>query len=121
VVFGLVAFSLWMMGQLGIVTGLIALVVLLFGSLAVANAGARSGDFNEDIVRALPIIGALYLWLFKPSTYYRIDTMEMFQQAVHNAVLEVIDAMTTEKGVRALSDSDRKPFMREFYQRKAAS
>ena len=45
--------------------------------------------------------------------------MSMFQKAVHNAVLEVID-VTAEKGVRALSESDRKPVMREFYSKKFA-
>jgi hypothetical protein len=53
-------------------------------------------------------------------TYYRIDTTLMFQKAIHNAVLEVIDEMTTAKGLRALGEHDRKPVMREFYQRKAA-
>jgi hypothetical protein len=43
----------------------------------------------------------------------------MFQKALHNAVLEVLDELTTANGVRALTDSDRKPVMREFYQRKA--
>ena len=56
----------------------------------------------------------------RPATYYRIDTMLMFQKAVHNAVLEVIDEMTTANGLRALGESERKPIMREFYQRKAA-
>ena len=46
--------------------------------------------------------------------------MLMFQKAVHNAVLEVIDEMTTANGLRALGESERKPIMREFYQRKAA-
>lgn len=46
------------------------------------------------------------------STYYRIDTELMFQEAVHRAVLEVIDGMTSSKGVRALSEFERKPILR---------
>jgi hypothetical protein len=40
-------------------------------------------------------------------TYYQIDTEGMFQGAVHASVLEAIDYMTTTKGVRALSESQR--------------
>jgi hypothetical protein len=36
----------------------------------------------------------------------------MFQQAVHNAVLEVMDCMTANKGIRALSETERKPIMK---------
>ena len=52
----------------------------------------RDGVFAcEDIVLAMPIIGNLYERIFQPTTYYKIDTMLMFQQTVHNAVLEIID------------------------------
>lgn len=37
-----------------------------------------------------------------------------------NAVLEVVDEMTTAKGLRALGEFERTPIMREFCQRKAA-
>jgi len=117
VLFGMISFSLWMLWQFGLVAGTIVLSAVVFGGLAVVNTMAAAGDFNDDIVRVLPVIGLLYLWLFKPSTYYRIDTMQMFQTAVHNAVLEVIDNMTADKGIRALSESERKPVMREFYRK----
>lgn len=109
-----------MLGQFGFVLGPLVFALLLFGGLAVANTMANNGEFNENIIRELPILGTLYTWLFKPVTYYRIDSIEMFQQAVHNAVLEVIDAMTTEKGIRALTESERKPIMREYYSHKGA-
>jgi hypothetical protein len=38
----------------------------------------------------------------------------MFQDAVHNAVLEVVDCITASKGVRALSEAERKPIMKRF-------
>jgi hypothetical protein len=38
----------------------------------------------------------------------------MFEKAVHNAVLEVVDRMTASKGIRALSESERKPIMKRF-------
>jgi hypothetical protein len=57
----------------------------------------------------LPVIGWLLLVLFYRDTYYRIDTRLMFQGAVHEAVLSVVDAMTTAKGLRALSPDERAP------------
>jgi len=68
----------------------------------------------EESVLAIPILGAVYKALFKPVTYYRIDTALMFQEAVHRAVLEVIDGLTTVKGIRAMSEMERKPIMKQF-------
>jgi hypothetical protein len=50
--------------------------------------------------------------LFGRETFYKIDTALMFQDAVHNAVLEVIEGMRSAKGIRALSELERKPVMR---------
>jgi hypothetical protein len=114
---GLVA---WTLNQLGLFWGTMAICLVVPGVLALINNMATEGTLNDDFIRVLPIIGPLYEWLFKSATYYRIDTTLMFQKAVHNAVLEVIDEMTTAKGLRSLGEGDRKPVMREFYQRKAA-
>jgi hypothetical protein len=51
---------------------------------------------------------------FVRETYYKLDTAMMFQESVHNTVLEVIDGLTSAKGIRALSESERKPIMRNF-------
>lgn len=71
---------------------------------------ARMGKADPELaVLAMPLIGAFYKAVFAPDTYYRIDTMLMFQSMVHSAMLDVIDGLTTQKGVRGLSDDDRKP------------
>jgi hypothetical protein len=62
----------------------------------------------------MPIVGWLYERIFAPDTFYAIDNALMFQEAVHNAVLEVMDCMTEAKGMRALSESARKPIMKRF-------
>src|SRR5205807_1402941 len=49
---------------------------------------------GETTILRIPLVGWLYERVFAPETYYAIDTALMFQQAVHNAVLEVIDCMT---------------------------
>ena len=102
----------------GFFLGIFLFVFLIFGGLATAKVLAGDGQFDDGVVRALPILGTLYEWLFEPATYYRLDSMRMFQEAVHNAVMEVIDSMTTSKGLRLLSESERKPIMHKFYDRK---
>lgn len=53
----------------------------------------------------------------KPWTYYRVDAATMFQTATHSAVLEVIDHITSAQGLKPLPEVERKPVMREFFQR----
>lgn len=96
-------------------------------TFAVCAAPFGSGFFvsswllqKRSFVQALaevPLIGFFVRWLVRPITYYTFDTALMFQSAVHAAVLEVIDAATSEKGIRALSELERKPILREFYNR----
>jgi hypothetical protein len=64
---------------------------------------------------SLPFIGPVLIWLFRPETYYRVDTALMFQSSVHSAVLEIIDQITQAKGLRALSEEDRKPIMKDLF------
>ncbi len=68
----------------------------------------------DDGLVAMPLLGPIYERIFRPQTYYKVDTALMFQDAVHNAVLEVIDQISTVKGIRPLSEFERKPIMREF-------
>ncbi len=68
----------------------------------------------QGCFQALPIVGPFFA---RRATYYRIDTALMFQSAVHDAVLEVVDELTSAKGLRALSELERKPILREFFQR----
>lgn len=69
------------------------------------------------LIRSIPVIGRIFERFSPSATYYKIDTALMFQQAIHAAVMEVIDGMTKAKGLRALSESERKPILRDFHQR----
>lgn len=51
----------------------------------------------------------------KPWTYYRVDAASMFQTATHSAVMEVIDSITSAQGIKGLTEAERKPVMREFF------
>ena len=66
------------------------------------------------LVSLIPLLGPLLILWFRRETYYKRDTAQMFQDLVHSAVLEVIDGMTTAKGIRSLSGPERKPIIREF-------
>lgn len=81
---------------------------------------SEKGGMIEDAILQIPIVGYVYSKLFNPITYYKIDTATMFQEAVRLSINEVIDAMTKEKGIRGLSELERKPMMRDFYQKQIA-
>lgn len=66
---------------------------------------------------AVPLVGWLWRILFLPRTYYRLDTEAMYRAAVHGAVMEVVDAMTEAKGLRKLSEDERKPVLQDFMRR----
>jgi len=65
----------------------------------------------------IPFIGEPLLRALKPPTYYNLDTSLMFQESVGQAVLEVFDSITAGKGVRSLSESERKPILRDLFKK----
>lgn len=99
---------------IGLAFGLVGLPIL-FTIFVYMMSNATEGW--DDALVAMPFLGPIYERIFRPQTYYKIDTYLMFQSSVHSAVLEVVDQMTTAKGLRALSESERKPVMKEFHQK----
>ncbi len=76
------------------------------------------GDFEAGWLTYLfniPILGPIIRGLFKPVTYFRIDTGLIFNCLVHGAVLEAIELLSKPKGLRALTPEERKPEMRNFF------
>jgi hypothetical protein len=75
------------------------------------------GERPRGLWRLLAHVPALELlarlW-FRPQTHYAIDTALMFQEAVHSAVLEVVDGLTNARGLRRLAEPERRPVLREF-------
>jgi len=66
----------------------------------------------------LPYVGRFFAILgsfAKPLTYYRIDTALMFQSVTHGAVLTALESVIDAKGMRALTDVEKKPIMRDFF------
>lgn len=75
----------------------------------------REGDLiDEDEVLALPYVGWLYQLIFSPVTYYRMDTAIMFQESVRAAVMEMVEQVRNEHGLRALSEEEKRPRLRDL-------
>lgn len=68
----------------------------------------------DGLLSAVPILGPVYKWIFARETYHSVDTMLMYQSFVSGVVTEAIDKLTTAKGLRALTDEEKKPIMRSF-------
>lgn len=69
------------------------------------------------IISKIPFAG---LWLadkLYPVTHYRTDTASMFMTYAQSSVLKVIDDITNNKGVRTLSESERKPVLNNIFAR----
>jgi len=61
------------------------------------------------------LFGIIRPLFFPPRlTYYRYDTAQMFYRAVHAAVIEVIQGLRSEQGLRLLTEDETKPIMRGF-------
>jgi hypothetical protein len=101
--------------KLGMVIGLIMFLIALLASLAGVEHAARAGNSDlEEAVQAIPGVGAMYNSLFKPVTYYSLDTAIMFQESVSKAVGTVIANERNAQGLRALSPEEERPQIRDL-------
>lgn len=115
IIFGYLAVLGLFMKWFGFMRGPIIFVFLVpIGLLILSRMGTPQAD---DFISMLPLIGPFYIRFFRPTTYYRIDTSEMFQSSVRKAVMDVVDEMTTSKGLRGLTELERKPVLRDFFKR----
>ena len=71
----------------------------------------------ELLISKIPFVGNYLAQAFFPVTYYSIDTSSMFLTYAQSSVLKVIDTITNDKGVRSLTESERKPVMQNIFKR----
>jgi hypothetical protein len=76
------------------------------------NSGLATLD---AILLKAPVIGPIYDRFFRPLTYYRIDLIHAYAAAVHSALLEIVDEITQARGLKPLSEDERKPIMKALY------
>jgi len=76
------------------------------------------GKWPQPFLKTLSrirVIGAVADSFVRPATYYSIDTALMFQSAIHSTVLEIIDEISARRGIRLLSELERKPTLGGLY------
>lgn len=61
------------------------------------------------------IAGIIYVINVTKLTFYKIDTALMFQEAVHQSLLDAIDCATSARGIEPLSELERKPVMHALF------
>jgi hypothetical protein len=61
-------------------------------------------DVTKKLLRRIPALAPMT----DKKSYYQIDTEAMFKSFVHSGMLEAIDEMTNSKGVRALTELERR-------------
>lgn len=70
--------------------------------------GERVGWLRK-ILFATPLIGSYFLKQYQHKTYYILDKEDMFQRATHQAVLDAMNMMTSDKGIRGLTELEKQP------------
>lgn len=71
----------------------------------------------QVIISKIPLVGRWVARKWYPVTYYKIDTASMFMSYAQASVLKVIDNITNDKGVRALTEAERKPILNNIFVR----
>lgn len=69
------------------------------------------------LISKLPFIGGWLARKLFPVTFYKIDTTSMFMTYAHQSVLNVVEAITKEKGTRTLTEAERKPTLNNIFKR----
>lgn len=93
---------------------IVSLPVVLFVIGFFIHDGALGSDVEALVIDA-PVFGWLYLKIFGPGTYYKVDTVQTFQAAVHAVVQDAVTEVLTAKGVRLPPELEKKPVMRELF------
>jgi hypothetical protein len=92
----------------------LALLAILIVSSALALLARYRVFGPEENILAVPVIGWIYDKLFSPITYYSLDTALMFQESIRRSVNEVIDELLEGQGLRALSEDEKRPTIRDL-------
>jgi hypothetical protein len=74
-------------------------------------------------VTKIPVLGSILGPFIAPAigdvTFYQQDTTKASHGLIHSALLSVIDDLTKTKGLKALSELERKPVMSDFFKPKS--
>lgn len=117
---GSTVLAIWGFNRYGGNTGLM-LALILFGVLywllrtnRLESVVANRVEM-ENFLLGTTIFGAIYDRFFRKLTYFEQDTASMFDKAVRGVMMEIIDGLTKAKGVRLLTEDERKPIIGGFH------
>ncbi len=71
----------------------------------------------ETGVSNLPFIGKWLQRFFFPDTYYRRDTASMFIKYAQSSILKVLEQVTEGKGLSHMSETEKKPILKDIFDR----
>ena len=72
---------------------------------------------GQILINLIPFVGGWLVRKLYPTTFYKIDTASMFQHYCHQSVLKVIQDITDGKGIRVMTEDEKKPIMRDIFKR----
>lgn len=72
----------------------------------------------DELLIMIPVVGPRIVKLRQYKSYYKLDTDIMFRKSVHECIMAAIDQITESKGLRGLSELERKPDLRSFIGKK---
>jgi hypothetical protein len=104
--------SLLVLSKYGWVAALVAFGILIttVWSLMRLATSTRFAKLDEWI-SMIPWIGPIYETWFHPNTYYRQDTQNMYREAVNRSVREAVGELTTQKGLKPLTEDEFRPIL----------
>lgn len=76
-----------------------------------------TNSFWKIAISKIPFIGEWIAMKWYPVTYYTVDSASMFMTYAQASVVKVIEDITKDKGVRALSENDKKPVLNDIFKR----
>jgi hypothetical protein len=68
-----------------------------------------------DLLWEIPVLGSFLYRLLRPATFYAVDAAAAFQHAVHDSVLEAIDAVRANRANRRAFGRNQAPVLSGFY------
>lgn len=78
-----------------------------FGTGFFFSSWARKNS-SSNFLEKIPVIGPIIAEASQYEAYYKLDTDAMFKASVHQSVLTAIDRLTEAKGIRGLTELERK-------------
>ena len=88
----------------------IALFLLLFTAIWSIMRCAALPRYERlaSVLERIPIVGRIFERFFRPDTYYREDSKQMYQKVFDAVINETIDAVATPRGIRQ-NETNRSP------------